>query len=44
MNKVYVKILGIHCSHCENKIREELVKNQKVKEVKIIHHIAHISY
>lgn len=44
MKIVYVKIDGIHCSHCESKIIAELLKNKKIKEVKIKKNIASISY
>lgn len=26
MKSIYVKIKGMHCSHCENTIRNELLK------------------
>ena len=44
MNKVFVKIEGIHCEHCTLKITNEFKKNKKVKEIKIINNIAHITY
>ena len=44
MNKVYVKIDGIHCNHCIDIITNALLKNKKIKEVTIKHNIAHISY
>ena len=44
MNKVYVKIDGIHCSHCESKIKAELLKIKNIKDVKISKNIAHITY
>lgn len=44
MSKIYAKIDGIHCSHCESKITKELLKNKKIKEVKIKKNIAHITY
>ena len=44
MKKIYIKIDGIHCDHCEEIITKELLKNKKIKEVKIKHNIAHITY
>lgn len=44
MKKLYVKIEGIHCAHCESKIETELLKNKKIKEMKINKNIASISY
>ena len=44
MNKLYVKIDGIHCSHCIKTITDELLKNKNIKQVKIKRNIAHISY
>lgn len=44
MKKIYVKIEGIHCEHCETKIKKELLKNSKIKDVQTLHNIAHISY
>ena len=44
MNKIYVKIDGIHCSHCIETITEELLKNKNIKQVKIKRNIAHITY
>ena len=44
MNKIYVKIEGIHCSHCIDTITKELKKNKNIKEVKIHNNIAYITY
>ena len=44
MEKIYVKIDGIHCNHCIEKITKELLKNKKIKEVSIKNNIACISY
>lgn len=44
MKKVYVKIDGIHCEHCESKIKEGFKKNKKIDNVLIKNNIAHISY
>lgn len=44
MQIIYVKIDGIHCVHCENKIKKELLKNRKIKKVDIKNNIAYISY
>ena len=42
--KKYVKIDGIHCSHCESKITNALLKNKKIEKVSIKNNIAHITY
>lgn len=44
MQKIYARIEGIHCVHCEEKITQELLKNKKIQDVKIIDNIAHIVY
>lgn len=44
MKNKYVKIDGIHCNHCIDLITNELLKNKKIKEVKIKNNIAHILY
>lgn len=44
MKTIYVKIEGIHCEHCREKITKELLKNEKIKEVAFIKNIAKISY
>ena len=44
MKKIYVKIEGITCSHCESKIKKALLENKKIKDVGIEKNIAHISY
>lgn len=44
MNKIYVKIDGIHCTNCENKIKNILLKIDGIKSVEIIDSIAHIDY
>ena len=44
MNKIYVKIDGIHCSHCISKIKTALLKNKNIKNVEINNNIAYISY
>lgn len=44
MNKVYVKIDGIHCHNCIKKITNALLKISNIKEVKIEKSIASISY
>ena len=42
--KIYVKIDGIHCSHCESKICNALLKNKKIEDVSIKNNIAYITY
>lgn len=44
MKKFYVKIEGISCGHCESKIKTELLKNKKIKEVEFKKNIAFITY
>ena len=44
MKKIYMKIDGIHCEHCEVKIKEQLLKNKKIKDVIFDGNIACISY
>ena len=40
----YVKIEGIHCSHCQETITNELLKDSNIKNVKIKKNIATILY
>ena len=42
--KKYVRIEGIHCRHCIDTITKELLKNSKIKSVKIKNNIATIDY
>lgn len=42
--KKYVRIEGIHCGHCIDTITKELLKNSKIKSVKIKNNIATIDY
>lgn len=44
MKKIYVRIEGIHCNHCEEKITKALLKNKKIKKVEIKNNIAYIQY
>lgn len=44
MKKLYVKIDGIHCDHCITTITNQLLKNNKIKDVVISSNIATISY
>lgn len=44
MKNIYVKIDGIHCHNCEEKIKNKLLENKKIKQVKIDSSIAHITY
>lgn len=44
MKKLYVKIDGIHCDNCVNKITKSLLKIKNIENVKIIRNIAHIEY
>lgn len=44
MNKIYVKIDGIHCDHCISTITSNLLKINNIKEVSISNNIATITY
>lgn len=44
MKKIYVKIDGIHCEHCKNKIKNELLKIKNIKNVEFDSFIACIDY
>lgn len=43
MHIIYVKIDGITCDNCRNKIKKELLKIKEVKEVEIFKNIAKIT-
>lgn len=44
MHILYVKIDGITCSNCRNKIKKELLKIKEIKDVEITKNIAKITY
>ena len=44
MGKVYAKIDGMHCEHCESKIKNGLEKKKNIKSVSIKNNIAYIEY
>lgn len=44
MKKIYVKIDGMHCSHCENTIREILLTIPNIRSVEFDGYIASITY
>lgn len=44
MGKVYVKIDGMHCEHCESKIVNGLEKKKNIEKVTIKNNIAHITF
>lgn len=44
MEKIYVKIDGIYCSHCEDVIKHALLKNDMIKQVTVKNNIAAVSY
>lgn len=44
MKTIYVNIEGMHCSHCEEILRNTLLSIKNVKEVEFIKHIAKITY
>lgn len=43
MQVIYVKIDGISCDNCRNKITKELLKTNKITDVKIVKNIAKIT-
>lgn len=43
MNTIYVKIDGIHCDNCRNKIKKELLNIKYVTNVEIVKNIASIT-
>ena len=44
MEKLYVKIDGIQCSHCEDRIKNRLLRDDSIDDVIINNNIATISY
>lgn len=44
MKTIFVNIEGMHCSHCEEILRNTLLSIKNVKEVEFIKHIAKITY
>lgn len=44
MAQVYVKIKGITCDNCRNKITKELLKIKQIKEVSLPKDVATINY
>ena len=44
MKTIYVKIDGMHCSHCENTIRTSLLKIDNIKSIEFEKNIAIINY
>ena len=44
MKKLYVKIKGIHCSHCIDTIRKSLLEISNIKSIEFDDFIACISY
>lgn len=44
MSRIYLKIEGIYCAHCEETIRNALMKNGSVKKVEIKGDIATVFY
>lgn len=44
MKKIYVKIKGIHCSHCINTIHKSLLEISNIKSIEFDGFIACISY
>lgn len=44
MPKIYVKIDGMHCSHCENVIKNTLLSINNIKDVSFYNYIACITY
>lgn len=44
MKKIYIKIDGMHCTHCENTIRESLLKIPSISSVEFDEFIACVAY
>ncbi len=44
MPKIYVKIDGMHCSHCESVIKNNLLSINNIKDVSFYNYIACITY
>ena len=44
MKKIYVKIEGMHCSHCEDTIRESLLNIKNISQVDFDGFIACLTY
>lgn len=44
MPKIYVKIDGMHCSHCESVIKYTLLSINNIKDVSFYNYIACITY
>lgn len=44
MKKLYIRIEGMTCSHCEETIRKALLQNDGIKEVTYDHKVAEITY
>lgn len=44
MSKIYIKIDGIHCNHCEDTIKKELLKLENISNVSFNGYIACITY
>lgn len=44
MKTIYIKILGIHCDNCRNKISSTLIKIKNIKDIKFNKNIAIIKY
>ncbi len=44
MNKIYVRVEGIHCAHCIVAIKKALLSNGQIQKVQIHNHIAEIYY
>lgn len=44
MHILYVKIDGITCDNCRNKIKKELLNIKEIKDVEIVKSIAKVTY
>ena len=43
MQTIYIKIDGITCDHCRNKIKKEWLKIKKIKDVEVFKNIAKVT-
>ena len=44
MKEIKLKIDGIHCDNCRNRIKNVLSKNDEIKSIEVINNVATIKY
>ncbi len=44
MKEIKLKIDGIHCDNCRNRIAKVLLNNDEIKEVSVVDNVAIIKY